>query len=62
MSIKATVEQGKNLLPANVPWPSGTAVRIEPVDESSPTLWEELKDFDGMATDLPSDIAANLDH
>ena len=34
----------------------------EPVDEQTPTLFECLKDFDGMAGDLPSDLAANLDH
>ena len=61
MSITATVEQGKIVLPADVPWPSGTVVRIEAVAEQPPTLWETLQDFDGMATDLPSDLAANLD-
>ena len=25
-------------------------------------LWEALKDFDGMAGDLPADLAANVDH
>ncbi len=62
MSITATVEAGKITLPADVPWPSGTVVRIEPVEELPPTLWETLKDFDGMAHDLPNDLAANLDH
>ena len=62
MSITATVEGGKIVLPATVQWPSGTVVRIEPVDELAPTLWETLKDFDGVATDLPSDLSANLDH
>ena len=62
MSITATVEEGKVVLPANVAWPSGTIVRIEPVAEQPPTLWETLKDFDGMANDLSSDLAANLDH
>ena len=62
MSITATVEGGKIVLPANVGWPSGTVVRIEPVVELAPTLWETLKDFDGVATDLPRDLAANLDH
>ena len=62
MSITATVEQGKIVLPANVQWPSGTVVRIEPVGDQLPTLWEALKDFDGMANDLPADLADNLDH
>jgi hypothetical protein len=62
MSITATVEAGRIVLPDGVPWPSGTVVRIEPVAEQPPTLWETLKDFDGMATDLPADLASNLDH
>ena len=62
MSITATVEQGMIVLPANVNWPSGTVVRIEPVGDQAPTLWETLKDFDGIANDLPADLAANLDH
>jgi hypothetical protein len=62
VSITAKVEEGKIVLPANNPWPSGTLVRIEPVEESSPTLWETLKEFDGMADDMPADLATNLDH
>jgi hypothetical protein len=62
VSITATVEKGKIVLPANVQWPSGTVVRIEPVGDQLPTLWETLKDFDGMANDLPADLADNVDH
>ena len=62
MSITAVIEQGMIKLPKDVPWASGTVVRIEPVDECAPTLWESLKDFDGMAKDMPDDLAANLDH
>ena len=62
MSITAKVEKGMIKLPKDVPWKSGTIVRIEPVDEQSPTLLETLKDFDGMADDLPADLATNLDH
>jgi hypothetical protein len=62
MSITAKVEAGKIVLPADVHWPSGTVVRVEPVEEQPPTLWETLKDFDGMAEDLPSDLASQLDH
>ena len=62
MSITATVESGKIVLPDGVDWPSGTIVRVEPVQEQPPTLWETLKDFDGMAGDLPTDLATNLDH
>lgn len=62
MSITGVIEKGVIKLPQDAPWPSGTIVRIEPVDEQAPTLLETLKDFDGMADDLPADLAANLDH
>jgi len=62
MSITAVVEKGIIKLPKDAPWPSGTLVRIEPVDGLTPTLLETLKDFDGIASDLPADLAANLDH
>jgi hypothetical protein len=60
MSITATIENGMIKLPKDVPWESGTVVRIEPVEEQSPTLLETLKEFDGIANDLPADLAANL--
>jgi hypothetical protein len=62
MSITAVIEKGIINLPKDAPWPSGTVVRIEPVDEQTPTLLETLQDFDGMADDLPAGLAANLDH
>jgi len=62
MSITAVVEKGLIKLPKDVLWESGTIVRIEPVNEQSPTLLDTLKEFDGMADDLPADLAANLDH
>jgi hypothetical protein len=62
MSITAVIEKGVIKLPKDIPWKSGTLVRIEPVVEPSPTLLDTLKEFDGMADDLPSDLAANLDH
>lgn len=62
MSITAVIEKGKIILPKNVPWKSGTVVRIEALDEPSPTLLDSLKKFGGMADDLPPDLAANLDH
>lgn len=33
-----------------------------PAEEQLPTLFEMLEEFDGMADDLPADLAANLDH
>jgi hypothetical protein len=62
MSITAVVEKGSIKLPKNVPWKSGTVVRIEAVDELSPTLLDAFKEFDAMADDLPADLATNLDH
>lgn len=62
MSITAVVEKGLIKLPKDVPWASGTVVRIEPVDEQPPTLLETLKDFDGMAGGLPDDLSINLDY
>jgi hypothetical protein len=62
MSITAVVENGLIKLPKDVAWKSGTVVRIEPVEQQSPTLLEAFKEFDGMADDLPADLAANLDH
>ena len=62
MSITAIIEKGAIKLPKNIPWKSGTVVRIEPVEEPPPTLLATLKEFDGMADDLPADLAANLDH
>lgn len=62
MSITAIVEKGVIKLPKDVPWKSGTVVRIEPVEDPSPTLLDALKEFDGMADDLPADLAENLDH
>jgi hypothetical protein len=62
MSITAVIEKGTIKLPKNLPWKSGTVVRIEPVEESPATLLEAIKEFDGMANDLPADLAANLDH
>jgi hypothetical protein len=62
MCITAVVEKGTIKLPDDIPWKSGTVVRIEAVEEESPTLLDVLKEFDGMAVDLPADLAAHLDH
>ncbi len=62
MSITGTIEEGKVIAQGEIPWPSGTVVRIEAAPDETPSLWETLKDFDGMARDLPEDLAANLDH
>jgi hypothetical protein len=62
MSITATVKNGEIVLPPGVDWPNGTVVRIEQVEKPAPTIWETLKEFDGIAGDLPVDMAANHDH
>jgi hypothetical protein len=62
VKITAVVEKGSIKLPKDIPWESGTAVSIEPVEDQLPPLFETLKEFDGMADDLPSDLATNLDH
>jgi len=62
MTITATVQEGKIELPADIHWPSGTVVRIEPVEDQPPPLLDLLKDFEGMADDLPPDFAENHDH
>ena len=46
MSITAVIEKGIIKIPGDVPWASGTVVRIEPVDEPSanPTANGSLAD------------------
>jgi hypothetical protein len=61
MTFIATVKDGEIVLPPDIELPDGTVVRIEPV-KAEPTIWEKLKKYDGIATDLPSDFATNLDH
>jgi hypothetical protein len=56
MSITAVVEDGLIKLPKDVPWSSGTVVRIEPAEQQTPTLLDALKEFDGMADDSPADL------
>lgn len=62
MSFTGTVKDGVVVLPPDISLPSGTVVRVEPLQDQPPTLWETLKDFDGIAQDLPADFAAQLDH
>ncbi len=60
MSITAKVEDGKIVLPAHIQWPDGATVRVEL--STTTNVGELLADFDGIADDLPADLAANLDH
>jgi hypothetical protein len=61
MSITTTMEAGKIVTPPGLDWPDGTRLRIEPVEEPRPSVWDVLKKYEGVATDLPSDMAANHD-
>jgi hypothetical protein len=61
MTITATVQAGKIILPPDVHWPTGTIVRVELIEDQPPTILDTLKEFDGMARDMPADLAANLD-
>jgi hypothetical protein len=60
--ITTKVEEGKIVLPPDVDWPDGTTVRVEPVEQSQQSVWDVLKKYDGIADDLPEDLAANIDH
>jgi len=66
MSITATVENDTIRLPLGMHIPDGTQVVIETVeragDSSSDSLARCLAEYAGIADDLPSDLAANLDH
>jgi len=63
MSITTTVEAGKTVLPPGLDWPNGSVVRVELVkEEQLPTLLEDMKDFIGVADDLPTDMAENHNH
>ncbi len=60
--ITATVKQHSIALPPGVDWPDGMKVDIEPSKKSGMTLAELFKKYDGIADDLPEDLAENLDH
>jgi len=66
MSITATVENDTIRLPEGMHIPDGTQVVIETVERaggsSSDSLARCLAEYAGIADDLPSDLAANLDH
>jgi hypothetical protein len=64
MTCIGKVINGKVALPAGIDLPDGTEVEIH-LDESVPgraPFAARFKDFIGMAGDLPSDLAQNLDH
>jgi hypothetical protein len=63
-TITATVKNGEVVLPPGVDWPDGTVVRVEQVkQEAKPrNLRELLKAYEGIADDLPADMAENHNH
>jgi hypothetical protein len=65
MTCIGKVSKGKVVLPDGVNLPDGTAVRVDTIDVESasrPALNPKFSQFIGMADDLPSDLAENLDH
>jgi hypothetical protein len=65
MTCIGKVSKGKVVLPDGVNLPDGTAVRVDTIEVESasrPALNSKFSQFIGMADDLPSDLAENLDH
>ena len=65
MTCIGKVSKGKVVLPDGVNLPDGTAVRVDTIEVESasrPALNAKFSQFIGMADDLPSDLAENLDH
>ncbi len=66
MNFTATVVKDTIRLPAGVHFPDGTRVMVQSVDapdeSRKDSLGRSLVKFVGIADDLPSDLARNLDH
>lgn len=66
MSVTATVENNIIRLPKGIYYPDGTRVIIEPVrvagESGKSALAQGFMKFAGIADDLPTDLARNLDH
>lgn len=65
MSYTGTVENGVVRLPAEVHWPDGTQVRVEPLEPENGRhrLVDKLRAIAAqMPRDLPADWAAQHDH
>jgi len=58
--ITATVKEHRIDIP--VDWPDDTEVTIQRLKDDRPSVWEVLAKYDGIATDLPENLAANIDH
>jgi len=64
MSYTGTVKNGVVVLAPGVQLPDGTEVEVSVPDatDTQGTFADRYKKFIGVATDLPADLAANLDH
>jgi hypothetical protein len=62
MSITTNLEAGKIVIPPGLDCLDGAVVRIEQVEDQRPSIWDVLKKYEGIATDLPSDMAEKHDH
>jgi hypothetical protein len=66
MNFTATVVKGTIHLPDGIHVPDGTRVIVEymntPEDIPKESIHQSLEKFIGIAGDLPSDLARNLDH
>jgi len=64
MSYTGKVKNGVVVLPPEIKLPDGIEVQVTLPDppNGNSTFLDRYKNFIGMATDLPPDLAANLDH
>ncbi len=66
MPSRGHIQNGAVVPEGEFPWPDGTPVVVDAVSgahrQGVPTLYERLKDFIGIADDLPEDLAENHDH
>jgi hypothetical protein len=68
MTYTGKVQQGVVVFDGESKPSEGASVRVEevqPVDsntDSRPSVWDVLREFDGTAVGLPSDMAENHDH
>jgi len=62
MSVTGTVKDGVVVLPPGVKLPDGLEVELTIPDEAAPSFAQRYANYIGAATDLPADLAENLDH
>jgi len=69
MPSRGHIQNGTVVPEVEFPWPDGTPVVVDVLSDRSgthprdvPTLYEQLKDFVGIADGLPADLAEHHDH